>query len=82
MDEDDPRDQYRSSSLDDDDRFRSEYYSNSAKIPNTLDASSLADTIPESAKNDLENDVEGPNLDSKHVQNSDTIHELLYRYRL
>jgi hypothetical protein len=52
MDEDDPRDQYRFSSLDDDDRSRSEYYSHcpttasltddSAKLSNTLDASSLA----------------------------------------
>jgi hypothetical protein len=58
MDEDDPRDRRRSASLDDDDRSRSEYYShcgttasvtdNTAILPNTLDASSLADTNPES----------------------------------
>jgi hypothetical protein len=83
MDEDDPRDQYRPSSLDDDDRSRSEYYSNcattapltddSTKLPNTLDASSLADTIPESANKDLENDIEGPDLDSEHVHNSELL---------
>jgi hypothetical protein len=60
MDEDDPRDQYRLSSLDYDDRSRSEYYSHcattapltddSAILPNTLDAFSLADTILKSAK--------------------------------
>jgi hypothetical protein len=87
LDEDDPRDQYRPSSLDDDDRSRSEYYSHcattapltddSAKLPNTLDASSLADTIPESANKDSENDIQGPDLDSEHVRDSDAIHELL-----
>jgi hypothetical protein len=41
---------------------------------NTLDASSLADTIPESAKKYLKNDIES---DSKHVHESDAIHELL-----
>jgi hypothetical protein len=84
MDEDDSRDQYRPSSLDDDDR---EYYINcattapltddSAILPNTLDASSLADTIPESANKDLKSDIEGPDLDSEPVHDSDAIHELL-----
>jgi hypothetical protein len=67
--EDDPRDQSRSASLDDDDRFRSEYYS--------LDASSLSDTIPESANKDSKNDIAGPDPDSEHVQDSNAIHELL-----
>jgi hypothetical protein len=56
MDEDDTRDRYRPTSLDDDDRSRSEYYSHCATTapltddiaipPNTLNASSLADPIP------------------------------------
>jgi hypothetical protein len=37
----------------------------------------LADAIPESAKKDSENDIEGPNLDSENVLDSDAIHELL-----
>jgi hypothetical protein len=87
MDEDDPRDQYRPSSLDDDDRPRSEYYSHcattapltddSAILSNTLDASSLADTIPESANKDSKTDIAGPDLDSEHIHDSDAIHELL-----
>jgi hypothetical protein len=69
---------YRPSSLGDDDRSRSEYYSHcattapltddSAKLPNTLDVSSLADTIPESANKDSENDIEGPDLECYLLQ--------------
>jgi hypothetical protein len=72
---------------DDDDRSRSEYYSHcattalltddSAKLPNTLVASSLADTITESANKDSENDTEEPDLDTEHVHVSEAIHELL-----
>jgi hypothetical protein len=75
MDEDDLRDQYHPSSLGDDDRSRSEYYSHcattapltddSAKLPNTLDV--LADNILKSASKYSENDIEGPDLDSEHV---------------
>jgi hypothetical protein len=67
MKEYDPRDQHRSSSLDDGDRFRSECCSHcattapltddSAKLPNTLDAYSQG---PESANIDSENDIEEP----------------------
>jgi hypothetical protein len=56
-----------SASLDDDDRSRSKYYSycattapltdDTAIPPNTLDASSLADTIPESENKDSKNDI-------------------------
>jgi hypothetical protein len=77
MDEDDSRDRYRPSSLDDDDRSRSEYYSHCATtapladdiaVPtNTLDASSLADPTPESANKD----IAGPDPDSNEI------HELL-----
>jgi hypothetical protein len=49
----------------------------SAILPNTLNASSLADTIPESANKDLKTDIEGSDLDSEHVHDSDAIHELL-----
>jgi hypothetical protein len=87
MNEEDPRDQYCPSSLDDDESSRSEYYSHcattvpltddSAKFPNTLDAFSLADTIPETANKDSENNIKGPDLDSEHVHDSDAIHELL-----
>jgi hypothetical protein len=71
MNEDDPI------LLDDDDRSRSEYYSrcantapltdDSAKLPNTLDAFSLADTIPESVNKVSKTDIKGPDLDSEHV---------------
>jgi hypothetical protein len=87
MDEDDPRDRYRPSSLDDDDRFRSEYYSHCATTApltddiaisaNILDASSLADPTPESANKDSENNIAGPDPDSEHVHDSNAIHELL-----
>jgi hypothetical protein len=50
---------------------------NSAILPNTFDASSLADTVLESANTDSKTDIEGPDLDSEHVDNSDAIHELL-----
>jgi hypothetical protein len=86
MDEDDPRDRRHSASLDDDDRSRSEYYSHCATTapltddtaipPNTLDASSLAETIPESANKDSENDIAGPNPDSEYVHDSNAIHDL------
>jgi hypothetical protein len=69
-DEDDPWDQPRFASLDDDDRFRSEYYGHCATtapltddtaiLPKTLDASSLADTIPKCANKDSENDLLDP----------------------
>jgi hypothetical protein len=48
-----------------------------AKLPNTLDASSLADTVPENANKDSKNDIEGPDIDSEHVNDSDPTHELL-----
>jgi hypothetical protein len=67
MDEDDPRDQDRTSSFDDDDRSSDD----SEILPNTLDASSLVDTIPESVNKDSKFDIEGPDLDS------DAIDELL-----
>jgi hypothetical protein len=88
MDEDHPRDRHRSASLDDDDRSRSEYYSSHCATtaplnddfairPNILDASSLADTIPESANKDSNNDIAGPDPDREHVHDSGAIHELL-----
>jgi hypothetical protein len=87
MDEDDPRDRYRTASLDDDDRSRSKYYGHCATtvtltddiaIPtNTLDASSLADPTPESANKDSENNIAEPDPDSEHVHDSNAIHELL-----
>jgi hypothetical protein len=92
IDEDDPRDQNRPSSLDDDDHSRSEYYSHcattapltddSTKLPNTLDAFSLAYTIPKIANKDSENDIEGHNLDSEHVHDSDAIHKLLMDFHI
>jgi hypothetical protein len=87
MDEDDPRDRYRPSSLDDDDRSRSEYYSHCATTPpltddiavptNSLDASSLVDATPESANKDSENNIAGPDPDIEHVHDSNAVHELL-----
>jgi hypothetical protein len=83
MYEDDPRDQYCPSSLDDDDRSRSHCATtasltdDSAILPNTLDTSTLADTIPETANKDLGNDIEGLDLDSEQIHDSDAIHELL-----
>jgi hypothetical protein len=87
MDEDDLRDRHRSASLDDDDRSRSEYYSHCtitailtddiATPINTLDASSLADSAPESSNKDSENIIAGPDPDSEHVHDSNVIHELL-----
>jgi hypothetical protein len=53
--------------VDDDDRSRSEYYSHCV----------TTDRWPESANKDSENDIEGPGLDSEHVDDSDAIHELL-----
>jgi hypothetical protein len=82
MYEDDPRDQYRPSSLDDDDRSRSEYYSHcattasltddSAILPNTLDASILADTIPESVNKDSKTDIARPDFDNELLMDIDT----------
>jgi hypothetical protein len=79
--------QPRFSSLDDDDLSRSEYCGHcattapltddTAMLTNTLDASSQADTIPESANKDSENDIAGPDPDSEHVHDSDAIHEFL-----
>jgi hypothetical protein len=44
---------------------------------NTLDVSSLADTIPESANKYSENYIAGPDPDREHVHDSDVIHEVL-----
>jgi hypothetical protein len=81
MDEDDPRDRYRPSSLDDDDRSRSATtapLTDDITIPtNTLDASSLADPISESANKNSENNIAGPDPDSEHVHDSNAIRELL-----
>jgi hypothetical protein len=73
--------------IDDDDRSRSEYYSHCATtapltddiaiLTNTLDESSLADSTPESANKDSENNIAGPDPDSEHVHYSNAIHELL-----
>jgi hypothetical protein len=48
-----------------------------AITPNTLDASSLADRIPESANKDSDNNIAGPDPDSEHVHDSNAINKLL-----
>jgi hypothetical protein len=50
---------------------------NSVILSNTLDASLLVGTIPKVANKDSKTDIEEPDLDRKHVHESDAIYELL-----